>query len=167
MKIKLILFFLSLYVISCNNNNEKVKEMNTRTADSIEKAINTQIEEEKTACQNHLRDTSFSKLFKAFCPGDTMTSPMICSFKKNPFDTTIIKQKDTIIYSFKVSNICCSKYYANYKMNNDTLILSYNFCGDECDCDCDYILTYKVPTKIYKYKHVVFRTNQEPKGFTK
>jgi len=156
--------FLSLY--SCSSSKESSKEVDARAADSISKAFEKQFEEEKKACQKLWSDTSYKKLFSAFCPADTMTTPMICSFKKNPFDTIITKIKDTTIYSFKVSNICCSKYYANYKIDVDTLILSYNYCGDECDCDCDYTLTYKVPTKKYKYKYVVFRTNQEPKGFT-
>lgn len=163
-KIMAIMVFLSLY--SCNNTDETSKEVDARAGDSISKAFDKQFEEEKIACEKHLNDTTYDKLFNAFCPGDTMKTPMMCSFKKLPFDTVITKIKDTVIYSFKVSNICCSKYYANYKINTDTLILSYNYCGNECDCDCDYYLTYKVPTKKYNYKYVVFRTDQEPKGFT-
>ena len=163
-KIIAILMLLSLY--SCHQTDKISNEIDARAGDSIINASNKQFEEEKKACDKHLNDTTYNKLFKAFCPGDTMTTPPMCSFKKLPFDTIITKIKDTIIYSFKLSNICCSKYYPNYKIDIDTLILSYNYCGNECDCDCDYYLTYKVPTKKYNYKYVVFRTNQEPKGFT-
>lgn len=166
MKITIFGFLILISLFSCNSSKESSKELEARAADSISKAFEKQFEEEKKACQKLLKDTTYKKLFTAFCPGDTMKMPMICSYKKLPFDTIITTKKDTIIYSFKVSNICCSIYFANYKMNADTLILSYNYCGEECDCDCDYTLTYKIPTKKYKYKHIIFRTDQEPKGYT-
>ncbi|HRG00374.1 MAG TPA: hypothetical protein PKZ75_04620 [Bacteroidia bacterium] len=166
MKITIIGFLILISLYSCTNNSEASKQINLHYDDSINKAIEKQMEEEKIACEKLLKDTTYKNLFSAFCPGDTMSTPMLCSFKKLPFDTVITKTRDTMIYSFKVSNICCSKYYANYKINADTLILFYNYCGNECDCDCDYHLKFKVPTKKYNYKYVVFRTDQEPKGFT-
>ena len=166
MKLIIITFVSIFFIYSCKNTNETSENIDVRAADSVGKAILKQFDEERKACNKLLSDTTYKKLFSAFCPADTMKMPMICSYKKLPFDTIIKTKKDTIIYSFKVSNICCSKYYTNYKMNADTLILSYNYCGEECDCDCDYTLTYKVPTKKYKYKHFVFRTDQEPKGYT-
>lgn len=164
--IQIVIILLGAILYSCGPSEAETK-LKKHISDSINDKIATDLSNmleviygDKNECKIIISDTTFKGLFKAFCPGDTSRNPPFCSFKKYPFDTIITKKKDTLIYFFKVSNVCCKKYYPNFTLNQDTLILSYNFCGGECDCDCDYYLTYKIPTKKYKFKHVVLRTDK-------
>ena len=100
---KFIIIFVSFFFIySCNDTNETSEKIDVRAADSIGKAILKQFEEEKKACKKLLSDTTYKKLFTAFCPADTMKMPMICSYKKLPFDTIITTKKDTIKDGFSI-----------------------------------------------------------------
>jgi hypothetical protein len=160
---KAIVFILTTLILfsACGPSKEELAKREIFKNDSIAKALSATLEGILSdPCNGRDKDSTFKGLFNAFCPGDTSRNPPFCSFKKYPFDTVITKKKDTLVYFFKVSNVCCKKYYPNFTLNQDTLILSYNFCGTECDCDCDYYLTYKIPTKKYKFKHVVLRTDQ-------
>lgn len=159
-KLHTIFILTSLILFSCSSSGDKTNAKNT-ISDSLKKAFIGQLRQDSIDCQKSLRDSIQLKgLFTAFCPNDTIQGVPFSLHKKNPFDTLITKSKDTTIYSFKVSNECCVKYYGKYVLSSDTLVLSYNYCGDACDCYCDYILTYKIPNKIYKFKNIVIRNIQ-------
>lgn len=156
--IPLIIFIL---FYSCENSPENKNGSSTWIRDSINTAtFYKEIEKKKNSCDSIIHDSTFKGLFNAFCPNDTSSAIPFSLHKKHPFDTVITRTKDTISYSFKVSNECCVKYYGKYFLNSDTLILSYNFCGDVCDCYCDYVLTYKIPSKKFKFKHIRLKTEQ-------
>lgn len=159
-KLFTIYILTSLVLFSCSSSVDKTNT-NKAISDSLEKTFIGQMRQDSIDCTKSLQDSIQLKgLFSAFCPNDTIQGIPFSLHKKFPFDTLITKSKDTTIYTFKVSNECCVKYYGKYELNSDTLVLSYNNCGDACDCYCDYILTYKIPNKKYKYKSFVIRTMQ-------
>ena len=164
MKNNFIILILNIFVFTaCTSTSENNSKDLTSKRDSIKRdsTIRTNFEKIKlhsNNCQKLSKDSIYIEgLFKAFCPNDTISGVPFGLGKEYPFDTLITKVKDTIIYSFKVSNECCIKYYGKYFTNQDTIVLNYIYCGSPCDCYCDYILTYKIPSKKYKFKHTVIR----------
>lgn len=152
----IILILTCITLCSCQTNDVKTNEQTSTNTDSIQKAFYNKFRQDSIECQDLTSDSiQINGLFKAACPSSTTESIPFSSNKTSPFDTLITKTKDTLFYSFKVSNECCVRYYGKYFLNSDTLILTYGYCGDVCDCTCDYTLTYKIPTKKYKFKHVV------------
>jgi hypothetical protein len=156
----ILIVLISLLCSSCKNRPENTIENEARIADSLLNTLQEEYLSMLTACDSLKGDPAYKNLFSAFCPNDTIHMVPVSWHKKFPFDTLITQIKDTVIYSFKVSNECCINYVGRCRLNADTLILSYNFCGNACDCYCDYVLTYKIPTKKYPYKHVRLETAQ-------
>lgn len=156
----IILSFVAVVVYSCNSA-EDVMQAQKRRDDSIGQVLIQEEEQGRLKCREKIDSSLNAKgLFAAYCSGDEGGHPPVCSFKKYPFDTLIEQVRDTLQYSFRVSAVCCKSYYGNYFMNADTLVLFYSSCGHECDCHCDYRLTYKIPLKQVQYKYVVLRTDQ-------
>src|ERR1700758_5162728 len=149
----LVCYFLS----TCKTDTNKTSSNASQNMDSLLVAYINQMRDDSVDCSSFVNDSFKIKgLFKGFCPSDTIKDIPISLRKTQPFDTLINKARDTITYSFKVSGECCLKYYGQYHLDKDTLILTYGYCGRQCDCYCDYILTYKIPADN-KFKHAVIR----------
>jgi hypothetical protein len=144
---------------NCKDNAGNTSANSQRIADSLTKELQETERKMLSECEKLAEDSTYKKLFSAFCPSDTINEIPVSRHKKYPFDTLITKAKDTITYSFKVTNVCCVKYYGRYRLNADTLIISYNSCGQHCDCYCDYSLACKIPVKKYPYKHIRLETD--------
>jgi hypothetical protein len=162
-----------LFLVSCQTSEEKTGGQISVIVDSVPAAVREKLHRDSLACAGLLgRSLENEGLFKAFCPNDTVKGIPVSSRKTHrldtlitdlndsvyyspPFDTLITKTKDTLYYSFKVSSECCVKYYGMFfAPDDDTILLTYGYCGDVCDCYCDYVLTFKIPLKRYKFKKI-------------
>lgn len=153
----IILFALCIGLCNCNFNSKNEgtpfsKSDNLKISDTFLEAYDKEIFD----CEKLCNDSIFKKSFSFKC----INEESIAVDEKLPFNQSIKEKNDTTYYSFNLSNQCCIMYYGNYVAKRDTLILLYNNCGYSCDSYCDYQLTYKIPTEIYKNKYVLIKTSK-------
>ena len=151
-----LILLTSLLFFSCQTDEVRTHEQAPAAMDSIQKALSDKLRLDSIDCEGIMRRSAENKgLFKATCPSDTNKGIPVSLRKTFPFDTLITKTKDTLHYSFRVSSACCVKYFGMFFDDGEgTLILTYGYCGDVCDCYCDHLLTYKIPLKKYKFKRI-------------
>jgi hypothetical protein len=152
----ILTIFTSVLFFACQTSDIKTNGQPPTNTDSIQKVISDKLRQDSADCKGLMKRSLENKgLFKAICINDTVKGTLVNARKGIPFDTLITKTKDTLFYSFRVSSECCVKYYGMFfDPGDDTIILAYGYCGDVCDCYCDYLLTYKIPIKKYKFKHI-------------
>jgi hypothetical protein len=152
---------ISILLLKCQTHDRTTEDTSSKKADSLQKAFNEELRHDSIDCNLAVNNpTQIKGLFKAECPNDTLKGIPVSSNKRSPFDTIATRTKDTLYYSFKVSNTCCMKYFGQYFVESETLVFSYGLCKNYfgCDCDCDYLLKYKVPLKQYNFRNIVIRT---------